>query len=292
MSSKSKSKKAVNQLPEEISSDEGVKLKMEELSSKKDTKSKKSTKAKKEIEIEETVVVSDSDKSFIESLGDPINTMKEEKVQTLVGIVSNKKNDITKMISAVNRKINQINTKINFEEYEMEEEEKEQILNNINELLSLQQILLKKYNAYICGKKLESEELTINNDKGKKQKKVKKVELDEEGNPVKKDTSKSHIYTKKVPYDAVYDFMEVPHDTLISVVDVQEKLRKFIKNEKDSGNENNVTGKLKSLLEAIISEKVKHDDSVSSEIPTKINNSGDIFKYSAYCFPKALAKKK
>ena len=309
--SKSKSSKSskINQLLEESSSEKDIK--MEELSSNQDIKPKKTKKSsKKSIEVEETVLVSDSDKSFIESLGVPENIIKhieevesedESKGANATQTIQRKKtlttkNIILKELDAVNSKLDKLIKKIIFDNENIDEEDKEDIAKSIDEILQRQQILLKKYNAFISGKELKPEELEINDCKKTKQQRkkqaVKEVVLDEEGNPVKKDTSKSHIYTKKVPYDAVFDFMEVPHDTLISVIDVQEKLRKFIKNEKDIGNENNVTGKLKSLLEAIISEKVKHDDSVSSEIPTKINNSGDIFKYSAYCFPKALSKKK
>jgi hypothetical protein len=276
------------------SSKKSVKVEEIEVTSETEVKPKKSTKKTNKSMTEEVELVSDSDKSFLELLDKkPDPEPKENENENLENDnlkIPKNTNKISKMISLTNQKILKIN-KLDFNEYEIDEEEKNTIFNNINDLISFTQFLHKKYTAYLCGNKLESDEL-VSNKKGKKVKKEKKVLLDEEGNPIKKDTSNNYINTKHLPYIAVNDFMGDEHGTLVSPLEVQSSLRKFIKEQKELGNEDNVTGKLKTLLEFIIPQRIQIDDSGVNIIPTKINNTKDIITYGAWCFPLMNKPKK
>jgi hypothetical protein len=262
---------------------------------KAEVKAKKSSKksSKKQPEPEKVDLVSDSDKSFIEALGKPdniINNIQEiesdnEYNVKLIDVTTSDTSDINtkiyKMIIALNRKLIQINTKYEFEQ--MTDEDQSKILDSINQNTLLNQILLKKYYASLSGKKLEEKELKISTGKKTKERKEKVVTLDEDGNEIKKI---SNYDKERQPYDEVCDFLDIPRGSLVSSRTVEDGLKKFISEKHNEGIENNVTGKLKTLLEFIIPNRHASDDSIPNVIPDKINNNKHIKTYSAYSFPK------
>jgi len=280
MSAKVKSSK--KQVKEEVSD-------FSETEIKQDVKPKKTGSKKNQVkEIEPENLVSDSDNSFIKQLDNLNNDSEVEEKQVEE---PEKKTYQRKQKEMCASKLEQI-IKSDFSNKSEEEKIK---------LSKLTQILNNKITSSLCGKEIDVEELVsdikdldIKDKKSKKEKKAKKVNLDEEGNPIKKDTSNSYLNTKHLPYPQVNDFMGHEHGTLVSPVEVQKSLRQFTAEQKDLQNENNVTGKLKTLLEFIVPQRlqVDTDNSNVNIIPTKINNNSDIVRYAAWSFPLMSKPKK
>jgi len=280
MSSKAqKSKKTVKEVEAKISDTEvEAKISDNEINEVNEVKpKKKASKKKPQPEVNE--LVSDSESSFIKTIVDT------EKVAQIVDVEGQDSDiDIEKKSAKVSnrKKTHPVNLKIN------------QVINTDFSTLTQEDIIIlsdkinmlnKKLTAHLCGTELKPEELnTKDNQKGKKGKKEKKpVPLDEEGNPIKKDTSNHPLNIKKEVYEQVLDFLEQPKGTLVSNKEVQAELRK-VRLQTDG----NVNGKLKTLLEYIIPNRKQIDDSISDNIPSTINNTTDIITYAAYCFPKSV----
>lgn len=275
---------------------------------------KKSTKPKKDDEA--AAAVSDSDKSFIENLGDA-KVEDGDDIKTNTKPVINKKDQYIKKFESIKRGLTEMINKYTLNEFELNEEEKMTVLKSINDITIMTGIIHKSFDAFICGVSLDESETALPTNKAARKKKV--VQLDEDGNVIKKDTSNSPINKKKDTHNEVLDFMGLDHGTQVSSAEVQTSIRQFMKKQKEADNENNVVGDLRTLLEFLIDKrnqepvekraaefKTKQDakrrdhekrkkegkittDFVETEfqpietIPDKIDNT-DIFKYAAYCF--------
>ena len=275
MSTKSaKSSKKTNEVVPEVSELDTEKIDVI-IEVKSELKPKKKS-SKKSTSTEQSELVSDSDASFVKVLD------KHELPEAVIveseneGVNSNegddKKSSSRKKTNPIILKLKQI-TKSDFSNLTPEEN----II--ISEYL---QLLNNKHTSHLCGKEVDTDKLVIS----KKGKTKKEVPLDEEGNPIKKDTTNHPLNIKKEPYEKVLELMEIPKDTLISITELRTKFRD-IRKETDG----NVSGKLKALLEYVVPQRKQIDDSISGEIPEKINNTTDIFKYAAYCFPPKENKK-
>jgi hypothetical protein len=276
MSTTKSSKKSTKEvIPKEVTI-------QEEVSEKKVTK--KSSKSKKVAEAPDNTV-SDSDKSFIDTLNQSdLEKDVEKDIPSEIKTddkIENKKVQYFKKFDTLLRNFKSF-ANIGLEELNLNEDDKKVIIIKYNEMNEYQLICQQRNNSLQNGKEYVDF-------KGKKKaSKAKVQEVDENGVAIKKDTSNAPVNRLRETYPQVLEFMEKEPDTLVSITEVQSAIRKFKNEQKAQGNvENNVTGKLETLFTFTMEEAKKCGHKIESDatVPKSIGDK-DIFKYAAYCFPK------